>query len=422
MQNRSGGATVVFLVTALVLVTALAVLLRFRPEAFGVAPQDARPEYAGEGSRLDAPSEPIAEPEGPLARYEPRPTAPRAALRREEWETVELFRLSRRSVCFVSSILRGRAETAEPTATEHVQGTGSGIVWDTSGHIVTTYHVVEGSDAARVTLPDGSEHDAWLVGTDESLDLTVMRIDVPPDRLTPFVCGTSADLHVGQRVLSIGFPYGLDHTLSEGLVSGLQRSIRTPRGNILSGVIQTDADLHPGSSGGPLLDSAGRVIGMSVAVHGEARYGAGVAFALPIDLLQRAVPEIMRAGFEWFPRLGFALASDAKGADLLDALRQAGAARGEPWLDAIPAHGVVIAVVEEGGPAARAGMRGMLQSELPSGQTQYTVQDIVIELAGHAIESRDEVDRILHDSPAGAELEVVVAGARGHRRLRLVAP
>jgi len=408
---RRGHALVTFLVTALVLVTALAVLLRHRPELFGAAP--AAPSFA-----LPTPA---PEPAGPLARYLPRPVTDALPLRTEEEVAITIFRAAAPSVCLVSNLLRSPRDGETPTATEHTQGTGSGIVWDSHGHIVTNYHVVEGANAATVTLADGTVSEAWLVGYDERYDLAVMRIDRPPSDLTVPRFGRSGDLLVGQRVFSIGFPYALGHTLASGLVSGLERTIRTPKRVVLEGVVQTDADLHPGSSGGPLLDASGRVIGVAVAVHGEARHGGGLAFALPIDRVQAVVPEIMRNGFEWFPRLGFVLASDSQSSELLRALRAVGGASAAEWLRAIPEHGVLLAIVQANSPAERAGLRGMLQGVRADGQQEYTVRDIVVALDGSPVTTRDQLDEALHGAVPGQSFTLRVAGASGERAVTLVA-
>ncbi len=411
LSSAKGNALVTFLVTALVLVTALAVLLRHRPELFGKSAQAAP---------FELPS-PAPEPTGPLARYMPRPTTAALALRADEEVAVTIFRAAAPSVCLVSNLLRTPREGETPTATEHAQGTGSGIVWDSHGHIVTNYHVVEGANAATVTLADGSVCEAWLVGYDERYDLAVMRIDRPAESLVPPRFGRSSELAVGQRVFSIGFPYALGHTLASGLISGLARTIRTPKQLVLEGVVQTDADLHPGSSGGPLLDASGRVIGVAVAVHGEARHGGGLAFALPIDRVQEVVPEIMRNGFEWFPRLGLVLASDSQSVELLRALRAVGGASAAEWLRSVPEQGVLIAIVQEGSPAARAGLRGMLQGQRADGRQEYTVRDIVIGVDGAPVTGRDQLDAALFGAIPGQSFALRVAGASGERSVELVA-
>lgn len=418
--SRSGGALVTFLVTALLLVTALAVFLRLRPELFGIRAMDTGQGVGGAARPYSLPPRPV-EPVGPLARYERRPIAEALGASAEEDALVALFRAATPSVCLVSNFQREEPSNSPRTATEYVQGTGSGIVWDTQGHIVTSYHVVAGAHAATVTMPDGAVYEALLVGYDAPYDLAVMRIDRPASELVPVRFGRSADLAVGQRVHSIGFPYTLGHTLSSGIVSGLGRAIRTRDGRVLEGVIQTDADFHPGSSGGPLLDRSGRLVGLSLAVHGEAQFGAGLAFALPVDLVQEVVPEIMSDGFEWFPRLGLVFASDTQSAEMLALLRQFGGAQAAEWLPAVPERGVLVAFVQDDSPATRAGLRGMLQGRRADGGEEYTVRDIVVGIGGAPVTSRDDLDRALHGAARGSEFEFSVVGAMGQRTVRLVA-
>lgn len=416
--SRSGGALVTFLVTALVLVTALAVLLRLRPELFGISAQETGPGLAGPHEFPPRPAEPV----GPLARYQPRLIAEALGASADEDALIAVFREATPSVCLVSNFLREQPPRDSPrTATEYVQGTGSGIVWDTQGHIVTSYHVVAGATAATVTMPDGKVYEALLVGHDVPYDLAVMRIDRPASELVPVRFGRSADLVVGQRVHSIGFPYTLGHTLSSGIVSGLERAIRTRDGHVLQGVIQTDADLHPGSSGGPLLDRSGRLVGLSLAVHGEAQFGAGLAFALPVDVVHEVVPRIMKDGFEWFPRLGLVLASDKQSAEMLALLREFGGAHAAEWLPAVPERGVLVAIVQEDTAATRAGLRGMLQGHRADGGEEYTVRDIVVGVGGAPVTTRDDLDRALHGAERGTEFELLVVGAAGQRTVRLVA-
>jgi S1-C subfamily serine protease len=417
---RTGSALVTFLVTALLLVTALAVLLRVRPQLFGLHAAGTGFRTNGELRPHDFPPRP-AEPAGPLARYEPRPISEEIGASADEEELIALFRDATPSVCLVSNFLRAEAHSSLRTATEYVQGTGSGIVWDTEGHIVTNYHVVEGANAATVTMPDGAVHEAWLVGFDAAYDLAVMRIDRPATELVPIRFGRSLDLVVGRRVHSIGFPYTLGHTLSSGIVSGLERVIRTRDGRVLEGVIQTDADLHPGSSGGPLLDRSGRLVGLSLAVHGEVPYGGGLAFALPVDLVQQVVPRIMSVGFEWFPRFGFVLASDSQSAEMLALLREVGGARAAEWLPAVPERGVLVAIVQDDSPATRAGLRGMLQGRRADGSEEVTVRDIVVGIGGVPVTSRDDLDRVLHGAEKGSEFELLVVGAAGQRTVQVVA-
>jgi len=401
--------------TALLLVIGLAVLMRVQPERFGL-------ERRGVSELELRPHPP--EPAGPLARYEPRPTVEAHAPSAVETDAARLFEDARPGVCLVTNVLYEQSATAPHTVDQYVQGTGSGIVWDRAGHIVTSRHVVAEANSATVTLFDGSTHTARLVGVDEASDLVVMRIDCAPERLAPLRIGRSSELFVGQRIHAIGFPYQLGHTLSNGIVSGLGRTIRTPGGLTLTGVIQTDADLHPGSSGGPLLDRSARVIGLSIAVHGEARAGGRLAFALPIDVIQEVVPRIMRTGLEWFPRLGFVLCSDANSEALLAVLRVRGDEERADWRAALPGGGIVVAVVEEGSPAALAGLRGTLQQRDATGRDALTVRDIVVAVDGVECLTRDAFDQAVQGALEGSaskhELTLTVAGAAGEREVSIV--
>lgn len=410
-----GGALVTFLATALVLVTALAVLLRFRPELFGVA----RPPREDGARAVGFPPRP-AEP-ADAARDAPRPVAAAREVAPGDEVAADVFREASASVCLVVNLDLDPAAIGRATAETSVQGTGSGLVWDTLGHVVTSAHVVDRAQAATVVLADGSEHEAWLVGVDRSADVAVMRIDRPPAELVPVRVGRSSELVVGQRVFAIGMPLGLGHTLSAGIVSGLGRDMRTSSGLVLEDMIQTDADLHQGSSGGPLLDTSARLVGLAVASHTEARSGGGLAFALPVDVLQEVVPRLVREGFEWFPRLGFVAASDSQSVQLLDALRAVGEASGAPWRSAIPGQGVVVAVVDEPSPAAEAGVRGMLQGRRVDGRDEYTVRDIVVAVDGARVADRAALDRALRDVTPGRAVALTLAGANGERDVRLVA-
>jgi S1-C subfamily serine protease len=219
------------------------------------------------------------------------------------------------------------------------RGTGSGIVWDDRGHILTNNHVIEGASAATVRLSDGRSVPARLVGTDPGHDMAVLRIDIdasPP----PLPRGGSANLRVGQAVLAIGNPFGLDWTLTTGIVSALDREIPEETGQVIGGLIQTDAAINPGNSGGPLIDSAGRLIGMNTAIFSPSGSSAGIGFAVPVDVAARVVPQLIETGRYQAPSLG--LVEDERINEL--ARRQG-------------LEGVVVLGVDPGGPAAAAGLR-----------------------------------------------------------------
>jgi S1-C subfamily serine protease len=241
---------------------------------------------------LTSTPEVVASPSPPPA---PVLVTPRGDLSEAERSTVELFANASPSVVFITK-LAVRVDPFRRNAMAFPEGTGSGFVWDASGHVVTNYHVIAGADAARVTLGDASVWDASLVGAYPEKDIAVLRIRAPADQLRPLPVGTSADLQVGQHVFAIGNPFGLDHTLSSGVISGLGREIMSIGQRPIQGVIQTDAAINPGNSGGPLLDSAGRLIGVNTAIYSPSGASAGVGFAVPVDTVRRVVTQLVTTG------------------------------------------------------------------------------------------------------------------------------
>ena len=195
-------------------------------------------------------------------------------------------------------------------ALEVPQGAGSGFVWDENGYIVTNYHVIAEAQGRRVTLADQSTWSAKLVGVEPDKDIAVLKIDAPTRLLPPIPIGTSDDLQVGQKVFAIGNPFGFDQTLTTGVISGLGREIVSATRRPIQGVIQTDAAINPGNSGGPLLDSAGRVIGINTAIVSPSGAYAGIGFAVPVDVVNRIVPQIIRGEQIEKPGLGIAIAED----------------------------------------------------------------------------------------------------------------
>ncbi|HID20894.1 MAG TPA: trypsin-like serine protease, partial [Planctomycetaceae bacterium] len=192
---------------------------------------------------------------------QPRAITPRGDLAEDEKTTIAIFKQASDSVAYITTLAM-RMDVLRLDLFEIPQGTGSGIVWDARGHIVTNFHVIQGANAARVTLADNSVWNARLVGADADHDLAVLKIGAPPGRLRPIAIGTSHDLQVGQKVFAIGNPFGLDHTLTTGVISALGRQIRSVSGMPIRGVIQTDAAINPGNSGGPLVNADGQVIGV----------------------------------------------------------------------------------------------------------------------------------------------------------------
>jgi S1-C subfamily serine protease len=223
-----------------------------------------------------------------------RAVDPRGSLQPEETATIELFERCSKSVVYVSPLVRRLRATPFGFESDIVEaGTGSGFVWDDDGHIVTNYHVVQGAQGCSVTLPDHTTYQSERVGEWAWKDIAVLRIRAPREKLHPISVGASSDLRVGQKVLAIGNPFGLDFTLTTGVVSALNREIPTFGNRTIQGVIQTDAAINPGNSGGPLLDSAGRLIGMNTAIFSRTGSSAGIGFSVPVDTINRVVPQLI---------------------------------------------------------------------------------------------------------------------------------
>jgi S1-C subfamily serine protease len=241
---------------------------------------------------------------GPPA--QPRAVTPRGNLAADERTTIEIFEKAKASVVYIST--RQRVMDLWTRNVFSVpRGTGSGFIWDDLGDVVTNNHVVAGASEARVRLNDGRDYAAVLVGASPSHDLAVLRIRVPFNRPPPVPIGSSHDLEVGQKVFAIGNPFGLDWSLTTGVVSALDRSLTEDDGTVIDHLIQTDAAINPGNSGGPLLDSAGRLIGINTAIYSPSGAYAGIGFAVPVDTVNRVVPELIAHGKYLRPSLGVSL-------------------------------------------------------------------------------------------------------------------
>jgi len=233
----------------------------------------------------------------------PRAVTPRGPLLAEEQAQIDVFKRTSPSVVHITTL-----ETQRDLFSLNVQqvprGTGTGFIWDDRGHIVTNFHVIQGGSGARVTLSDQSTHRATLVGAFPDRDLAVLKIELPAAKAPPIAVGSSRDLVVGQKVYAIGNPFGLDQTLTTGILSALNREIESVNQRTIRGVIQTDAAINPGNSGGPLLDSAGRLIGVNTAIYSPSGASAGIGFAIPVDEVNRIVPRLIRDGRFVRPALG----------------------------------------------------------------------------------------------------------------------
>jgi S1-C subfamily serine protease len=268
----------------------------------------------------------------------PRAVTPRGPLGADELAHIELFRKASPSVVHITS-LGAQRDMFSMNVQQVPRGTGTGFLWDAAGHVVTNFHVIQGANGAKVTLADQTTFDASLVGAFPDRDLAVLRIDAPKDKLPPIALGTSRDLIVGQRVYAIGNPFGLDQTLTTGIVSALNREIESFNNRSIRGVIQTDAAINPGNSGGPLLDSAGRLIGVNTQIASPSGASAGIGFAIPVDEVNRIVPRLIRDGRFVRPAIGVSAGPRGLG----DALK-------------LP-KGVVLVDVGRGSPAEKAGLQ-----------------------------------------------------------------
>lgn len=233
----------------------------------------------------------------------PRAVAPRGPLGADEQANVDLFKRASPSVVHITT-LETQRDLFSMNVMQVPRGTGTGFVWDDKGHVVTNFHVIQGGSGARVTLSDQSTYPAKLVGAFPDRDLAVLKIDAPQAKLPPIAIGASRELQVGQRVYAIGNPFGLDQTLTLGIVSALNREIESFNGRTIRGVVQTDAAINPGNSGGPLLDSAGRLIGVNTQIASPSGASAGIGFAIPVDEVNRIVPRLVRDGRFVRPALG----------------------------------------------------------------------------------------------------------------------
>ena len=339
----------------------------------------------------------------------PRPVAARAPLLPAEQNAARLFRNAKQSVVYITSIVLA----ANPKMEDAPAGTGTGFVWDDQGHVVTNQHVVntdavkgqgptDEADVLNVTLADGKTYKAQVIGRSLSYDIAVLQVFAPLESLKPLPLGKSTELLVGQATYAIGNPYGLDHTLTSGIVSALNREISSSLGNAIRGVIQTDAAINPGNSGGPLLDSAGRLIGMNTSVIGPGNR-AGIGFAIPVDTLNRVVPLLIARGQLEPVYLGFTA--------LIPAYARALGVT----------QGVMVSDVEPGSPAARAGLRPL---RLDREGHVVAPGDILLTYQGTPIQNGVQLFDLLEvEPPKGAVVfEVVRDGKVGKIILQVEVP
>ena len=301
-----------------------------------------------------------------------RPVTARGDLAGDEQNTIDIFRSAAPSVVYITSIAV-RRNLFSLNVYEIPQGTGSGFIWDRQGRIVTNFHVISDASRLEVTLADHSSWKASLVGAAPDRDLAVLQITAPASKLQPIAVGESNNLLVGQKVFAIGNPFGLDQTLTTGVVRALGREITAVTGRTIHDVIQTDAAINPGNSGGPLLDSAGRLIGVNTAIYSPSGASSGIGFAVPVGEVNRVVPQIISKGKVLRPGLGVTLANRSLTGDL-------------------GLEGVLVLKVVSGSAAEQAGLRGT--SQVGDG---LVLGDIILAVNGRKVTDydslRDEIER-----------------------------
>jgi S1-C subfamily serine protease len=332
----------------------------------------------------------------PASSWQPHDVVIPKDLGADEQATMAIFENASRSVVHITSI-ESHKDKFNMDVMDIPQGTGTGLVWDSAGHIVTNFHVIGHGNTAKVTLSDGSVYDARIVGSAPDKDLAVLHIDADASKLFPLSVGSSSNLKVGQKVLAIGNPFGFDSSLTTGIVSGLGREIKAVTGRPIYDVIQTDAAINPGNSGGPLLDSHGNLIGVNTAIYSPSGASAGIGFAVPVDTINSIVPQIIKTnGKLERPGLGIVIAVD-------QIAQKMGIA------------GVIIMSVQAGSAADAAGLAGVERDA--SGKNQ--VGDVIVAVDGTPVASQNDLFKALDKHGVGDKVEVTVKRGASERRVEV---
>lgn len=300
----------------------------------------------------------------------------------DERATIAVFKMASPSVVFITN-KQLRRDLFSLNIFEIPQGSGSGFIWDDQGHVVTNFHVIYQANGVDVTLNDGSVWDAGLVGADPDHDVAVLKINALATKLNQVTIGSSSDLQVGQKVLAIGNPFGLDSTLTTGVISALGRTIEAMTGRTIFDVIQTDAAINPGNSGGPLLDSFGRLIGMNTSIMSPTGSNAGIGFAVPVNTINRIVSELIKYGKVERPGLGITLIPNNISSRY-------------------NIEGVCILEVFKDGAAHKAGLIGTKRDR----NGRVLMGDIIVEIEGAKIRNSDDFIKQLSRYKVGDEITV----------------
>jgi putative serine protease PepD len=279
------------------------------------------------------------------------------------------------------------------------EGSGSGSVIDEQGHILTNYHVIQDAAGLEVQI-ENEKYSAQIVGADPDNDLAVIKVNAPPNKLRPVKLGTSSGLQVGQKVLAIGNPFGLQRTLTTGVISGLERPIRDPATRrIIEGAIQTDASINPGNSGGPLLNSRGEMIGINTAIYTPSGGSVGIGFAVPVDIAKKILPDLISRGYVPRPWLGITT---------LPLNRRIARA-----FDLPVEEGIIVGDVYRGTGAQMAGLRGsVVRESLFGGLVIEQIGDVIVSIDNQPVANTDDLQRALKDKRPGQVVQVSIIRQR----------
>lgn len=330
---------------------------------------------------------------------EPPPIIPRGKLAFDERTTIELFENAGVSVVHITTRDR-RVNFWTMNVVEVPRGSGSGFVWDRDGRIVTNYHVIQGAESLEVLFSDHSAYPAKLVGASPDHDLALLQVKAPSKNLVPTAVGTSHDLQVGQKAFAIGSPFGLDKTLTTGIVSALGRTIEAASGRTIEGVIQTDAAINPGNSGGPLLDSSGRLIGVNTAIYSPSGAYAGIGFAVPVDTVSRVVPHLISHGRYIRPRLGIRINEQI----------------GRQITAQVGVEGVPVLELSPGSNAEKVGLRPTIIGRSGAG----VVGDIIVQVGRRKVRQVNDLLNALEQYQPGEAVELTVLRNRKTLKIAVV--
>jgi len=314
----------------------------------------------------------------------------------DEENNIDVFKSASPAVVYITNSRMVRRSVFNLNPQEIPQGSGSGFVWDKRGFIVTNFHVIQNASRVTVTLQDGTSWQEQVVGAEPDKDLAVLRIEAPAEQLTPVALGDSSLLEVGRKVIAIGNPFGLDTTLTVGVVSALGREINSVTRRQIRDVIQTDAAINPGNSGGPLLNSLGQLVGVNTAIYSPSGASSGIGFAIPVNTVKKIVPELIQYGRVQTPTLGISLFPP----QYADYYRNRWRINGVIVLDVLP-----------GGSPEREGMRGLTETS-----QGIVMGDVIVEVDGVAVANEDDLLTVLEAHEAGDVVEVFAV--RDNRRLR----